>query len=499
MLQGNCVRALVFSIPAALAALWSIAPTRSADAAAISLNEAVGIALHRTNRAQIIEGDVDIAETGYRAKRLNLYLPTISINGAMPSYVKDQSYRFFGGSDHKQLYKTTDLGFTSFIQLQQSLLTGGSLQISANLASTKNRYPDTSTGAPPDAFLNERTERGFFEFQLEQPLLRPSAPLNELADKRDTMGLAHVAQVENEAALQKEVTEAYLDLLIARVKQEAESAQLESARLTAEIDSTKWQDAVISREDWLASSLKRLDAELAYRDAEGQVEDRQRALAMLLDSDPAQPPELMQPEVVDHPDEAQQQRWLEGWEQALSIRKAEIEFARADRTARYTAGGKGFTGDLRAGYSTGRGEVRLDRQTDQPIDTKGWSVALNVSYPLWDGGAADAEVAAARSTAARAELELARARQTARSELLRLANAISVGYRRLEILRSQIGVAQEALQVAQTRFDDGRISRVQFLQTQGLLLDARTNYLTELKIYLSNRVMLESQFIPSMS
>lgn len=494
MARGSRLRAIVIvcSILAALGS--SAAAPEGAGAAVITLSEAVAVALNRTARAQIIDGDVDIAEQGYRAKRLNFYLPTISINGAVPSYQQDQSYRFFGGSNRKQLYKTTDLDFTSFIQLQQSLFTGGSLVMTANLASTKNRYPDTSPTAGAESFLNEHAERGFFEFQFEQPLLKPSVARNDLADRRDARDLAQLTRLEEEAALQKEVTEAYVDLLLARVTLDAEAVKLEGARLTAQIDSTKWQDAVISHEDWLASSLKRLDAELVYRDAQAQALERQRALALLLDADPTQTLELAQPEVVDHPSDQQQQRWLADWEQALSIRKAEVEAAKAERSARYTATGKGLTGDFRAGYSTGQGEVRLDGQPDQPIDTQGWSVALNVSYPLWDGGAADAAVAAAHSTAARAQLQLARARQDARRNLLKLTNAVAVGFRRLEILRSQIAVAEDALAVAQTRFDDGRISRVQLLEVQALLLASRSSFLNELKLYLSNRVALESQF-----
>jgi outer membrane protein TolC len=464
-----------------------------APAAALTLEEALQVA-EGTTRARVAQGDLDIARQNYRARRIRFYFPTVSINGAVPSYAVDESYRFFGGSSRKRLYQTTDLDFTSFVKLEQALVTGGNLEIRANLATLKSRYPDTDADARPGSFLDERTRRGFFDFILRQPILKPSESRNELAEKEDELDLARLARVEEATTLRTDVTAAYLDLLIAELNRDLEATRLESARIKAGIDSTKWQDAVLSQEDWLVSKLARLDAELAHRASEAQVLEKQRELAMLLDADPAEPIPVSDPPIVGHPSEERLRGWVDGWDRALTIRQAQATFAKARREARLAAVGKGLTGDIEATYSSGHSRVKLEDEPVEPIDTRGWGIALNVSYPLWDGGAVKAAARAAQLSVERAELELSRAKQDARAEILRLTNEVSVGYRRLDVQRSQVEIAAEAVAFAKSRMDDGRLSRTGWLDTRAQLLETRSKYLTELKTYLLNRIVLEGQF-----
>jgi outer membrane protein TolC len=464
-----------------------------APAAALTLEEALQVA-EGTTRARVAQGDLDIARQNYRARRIRFYFPTVSINGAVPSYAVDESYRFFGGSSRKRLYQTTDLDFTSFVKLEQALVTGGNLEIRANLATLKSRYPDTDADTRPGSFLDERTRRGFFDFILRQPILKPSESRNELAEKEDELDLARLARVEEATTLRTDVTAAYLDLLIAELNRDLEATRLESARIKAGIDSTKWQDAVLSQEDWLVSKLARLDAELAHRASEAQVLEKQRELAMLLDADPAEPIPVSDPPIVGHPSEERLRGWVDGWDRALTIRQAQATFAKARREARLAAVGKGLTGDIEATYSSGHSRVKLEDEPVEPIDTRGWGIALNVSYPLWDGGAVKAAARAAQLSVERAELELSRAKQDARAEILRLTNEVSVGYRRLDVQRSQVEIAAEAVAFAKSRMDDGRLSRTGWLDTRAQLLETRSKYLTELKTYLLNRIVLEGQF-----
>ncbi|MDM7915871.1 MAG: TolC family protein, partial [Candidatus Eisenbacteria bacterium] len=233
----------------------------------VSLEAAIDRAPKHTARGQIIRGDVEVAQGLYQAQRVNFFLPSISIRGSLPSYEVDESYRFFGGSPRKRLYKTRGLGLTSFIQLEQNLLTGGKLDVKANLTANDDRYPDTDPSAVPGSFLLERSRRSYFDFSIQQPILKPSTPRHELANERDDLELARLNRREEEALLQREVTEAYLGLLQAQVAETTAVDRLESARLLADVDSSKWQDGVVAQEAWLATASKRLDAELSLREA----------------------------------------------------------------------------------------------------------------------------------------------------------------------------------------------------------------------------------------
>ncbi|RME23181.1 MAG: hypothetical protein D6800_10190, partial [Candidatus Zixiibacteriota bacterium] len=130
----------------------------------LTLDEAFDIALHRTSRGTIIAGKEEVATQNYRARRINFLVPEVSINGSVPAYSVDESFRFFGGSSQKRLFRTRDLEFQSFIELKQSLLSGGTLTMTANLTKDNSRYPDTRPSGL--GFVYENSKQGFFNFRL---------------------------------------------------------------------------------------------------------------------------------------------------------------------------------------------------------------------------------------------------------------------------------------------------------------------------------------------
>jgi outer membrane protein TolC len=476
------------------AVISAVVSTGECRAQSLTLDSAIETALTRSSRGAIIREKRDIAASNYRAKRINFYVPLLTINGALPSYSVDQSYRLFGAAVRKRLYKTSDFGLNSFIGLQQSLITGGNLTMTANLTSSQSRYPDTDPFALPGSLLEERGRQGFFDFKLVQPILKPSESKNDLDNRRSDLDLAELARVEEETGLRKEVMEAYIGLLESALTDSLEAVRLEGADLKADTDSTKWEDGVITAEARLASASARLDAELARRDAADKLAESERGLALLLDYPADSRLRVENPVVTGNPSAEALAQVVEGWDRSIAVRKAMVSAKTAKRTASFARAGHGLTGDLTAGYSAGRGKISYDNLPDNNINTNGWGVSLNLTYPIWDGGAASASSQAARSEANRAEMELVKAKQAAQAEITRLAKQVDVGYRRLSILRSQIDLATQKRAIARERFDDGRISRYELLQSEADWLAARGKYLAELKVYMGNRILLEGAF-----
>nr|MBN2277967.1 TolC family protein [candidate division Zixibacteria bacterium] len=464
------------------------------SATVITLNEAVDIALNQTARGSMVRGNLEVAEQNYYARRVNFYLPEISINGSVPAYSVDESYRFFGGATEKRLYKTKDLGFNSFIELNQNLLTGGDLTITANLLASDNRYPNTRLDIPEGTFIQEETRRGYFTVSYTQPLLKPSDSKNNLKNTRDDFEIARFVKVEEEAALKKEVVESYMGVLQLNVKSEYYKSMYEAARLTAEIDSLKFLDGVISEEDWLLSASARLDAELNLHDINNQAEEMKRQLAIHLDRDVTQPLDPVEPDIIAHIKPEIREQMLNSWDESIPVQKAGLEYRRAKREADYKASGHGLTGDLTADYSTGQGNVKVDGVKDD-INTRGWGVSLNFSYPIWDGGSSGAEVKAARLQADQARLEYNRARQSSRAEIINLINQLDVSYRRLDIMKKQIELAKSRLDIAESRFKDGQISEITYQESKAFYLESRDKYLEEYKAYLVERAEIEGKFL----
>ncbi|MCP4684070.1 MAG: TolC family protein [bacterium] len=469
----------------------------------MSLDEALNIALHRTSRGDMIEGNLEVARQYYSARRINMYLPEISINGTLPTYAQDESYRPYSNPLDRQLYEERNLDFNSFIELNQSLITGGSLTATADLTSNDRRYPNTLFPAGSGMFVDQVSQAGRFNFTLEQPLFRPSSVKNELHNRQDDLEIARMTKIEEEAVLKKEVTEAYLTVLQLTIKHEKTSDQLRKASLQEEIDSAKLSDGVLSEEDYLLSSAARLDAELEHFSVQTDLEEQKRELATLLDLDVSEPLDLTDPVPGELMDEHTRDRLIAAWDLTVPIKKAKHQFEKSKREADYAAAGHGLTGDLNATYSLGRQKIETDRTDasgvsetyDENINTSGWSVALQFRLPVWDGGAGGAAVKAARYQSQQAEYEYTRAQRSARAQILNLINQLEVSHKRLSIVSKQIELAENRLNIAKDRQADGQISMLTLLESRIFYLETRDQYLEELKAYLVNSIELQGKFV----
>jgi outer membrane protein TolC len=471
----------------------------SIHAMELTLDEAIDIALNKTPRGEMIRGNLEVAEQNYFARKINFYLPEISINGALPQYTVDESYRFFGGATKKGLRTTRELNYKSFIRLKQSLLTGGDIELTANLVSGDEKYPDLRFDPAANEVVSrgtivERSRLGDFELTYTQPILKPSESKNNLYNSRDDLSTARLERLEDEAKLEQETVETYVDLLQLGIQSEIIADKFESARLAAGIDSMKLSDGVVSDEDWLISASNRLDAELEFFDIESATSEKRRGLAILMDFDPETGMELVEPAVGGPLSERDKDWMLVSSDKTVQVRKAEIESASAERQANNAASGHGINADLEAKYKTGKGWYDTDGDR-QNVDLEGWGIALNFSYPLWDGGASSAAVMSARLGAEQAKLDLSRQRKTAKAEIINLVNKVDVSFKRLEIMKQQIELARNKLDIAQERFDDGQISRITFLESRVFYLEAKDKYLEELKSCLLDRIQLDSKFL----
>ncbi len=495
-----------FSRLVALILMLAVCLISSGNARELTLNQALDQALGHTARGGMIKGNLEVAEQQYKARRINMFLPEISINGSLPTYSRDNSYRAFNNAFDRRLFETTNLDFNSFIELKQSLITGGTLTATADLTKNDYEYPfneidmridefgDTSY-VTTRRFVTEDTRQGSFRFSLDQPLFRPSQVKYDLHNRRDDYEIAKMTHIEERATLKKEMTEAYMSVLQSTISLEMTADKLEKAKLRTAIDSAKLADGVLSEEDYLLSASDRLDAELEHFEKRTETEELRRELATLLDMDIDIDLELSEPVLTPPPDQDARDRLAEAWEQTVPINKARHQFDKAERQAGFSASGHRITGDLKASYQFGRGDVYKDYADDEKIETSGLSISLQFRVPLWDGGAGSAATKAARYEAEQARYEYMRAERSAQAQIINLCNQLDVSYQRLDIKRQQIDLAGNRLDIAKTRHEDGQISMLTLLESRIFYLESKNSYLDELKSYLVNQIELEGKFI----
>jgi outer membrane protein TolC len=457
----------------------------------ITFEQAIERAVGQTSRADIIAGNLDVAERKYYAERIGFYLPEISLNGNVPAYRVDESFRFFGGSDTRNLYKTNDLDFTGNIQLEQNLFTGGRLTARGNLNNKRTEYPLSSDIATR---IDETTREGNFDFELVQPLLQPSTAVNDLRTAQDDLDLARHTRLEELAALKKEVTEAYFGVLQTSVKTSISENRVQATKSQAAIDSAKMQDGVIAEEAWLESASKHLDAELGQFDMHNQNTEKSRELAILLDFEATEALEVSPPTVATHLSDQVKQQYLNSWEESVDVRKAYYAYRKEERAAGFATSSHGLNADLTASYSLGRGDVETEGEPDRDIETNSWQVSLNFTYPIWDGGASGAAIQAARLAEEQKRIEYERAKRSAQAEIANLINRLDVSFRKLGVLQQQVELAKNKLNIAEFRYNDGQISEVTYLEARIFHLEAQDKFLEELKTYLLDRFTLEGKF-----
>lgn len=458
----------------------------------ITIEDALVIALNESSRGSIIDGNLEVAEKQYFAKKVNFYVPKVFLNGSLPSYSVNESFRFFGGATKKALFKTTDFEYRSNIQLDQSLITGGNLKVTANLKQSDSKYPNT---ALPGAEISELTQQSFFDFEFVQPILQPSSAKYELNNKQDDLEIARISKLEEIASLKEEVVNAYLGVLEFSLKEKIAEAKVESAELNVGIDSLKFIDEVLSEEQWLESSSKYLDEELNQFDIVNQSEEKQRSLRALLDLENDKKFDVMIPKKPTPMSETEKSRLVESWEASMPLKKAKHVFQKEKRAADFQAGSHGLTGNITANYSLGRGTVEFDDIPDDDIKTNSWGLAVNLTYPLFDGGSSKAAVNAAYLSSEKSRLEFESVRKAIKAEIKDLVNNIGISHRKLEILEKQISLAENKMNIAKFRYDDGQISKMSYNEHYIFFLETRIKYLEEIKKNLIDRAKLTSKYV----
>ena len=225
----------------------------------LSLSDAVDMALQKSNRGTIIEGDLEVAKQQYQAERINFYVPEISINGQLPVYSVSENFDNIFGQSEKTLNRRTKFDFDADITLKQSLITGGDFTLQSRLFNKDSKYPQVKyirddSGKIIDQFVfeeNQIDKQGQFDFSLTQPLLKPSQPKYDLKNKKDDLKIAEIVKIEETTKLKIEVVEAYFGILQTKLQYEIEKNKTESALIQKNIDSSKFSEGILSEEAWL--------------------------------------------------------------------------------------------------------------------------------------------------------------------------------------------------------------------------------------------------------
>ena len=455
----------------------------------ITLDAALGRLIGATARGKIVNGQREVAQAKFSAQRIGYYLPEISLNTTLPTYRKSQSYdRYFGFSD-PIFFKSTAISGTGNIQLKQKIITGGDLTLQAAVDLRNDEYPASSNAGIITA--TDKRRLGNLYLQFTQPLFKASESRSAYSDARDNLEKAEIEWRASQADLKKEGVTAYFDLLTADIdRQSAEQDRL-LAEYNAKWDSVKFAAGAITEEAWLTSRSTQIEKQLGLYDVSATFEEKVNGLNHLLDLPVDSKPELDDP-VTPIPPDSNRVRWfLENAEKGSETELSRIKMEMAERSLNTTRSGMGINGSLKTSYAVGRGTVNPGLSEDQKIDTRDWQVTVDLSYPIWDGGASSAGLRSQELSFESARLEYQASQRSAKNKLAILLKRLEINQSKLALLDQELELAGRKLNDAQSRYDKGIISDKTLLENRLANLKTQKDRLTALKNYYLDLAELE--------
>ncbi len=469
----------------------------------LTLDSALEHLLGETTRGRIIQGQHQVAQDKFDAEKIGYYLPEISLNTTLPTYAYTEDYNTYPGFTDPILFKRNNIGANGNIRMRQKVLTGGDVTFETRVNVRNDQYP-TSVYGSDNSFLGfetatDKRRLANLYLQFNQPLFQTSETRSSYYQARDNLSKADIEYWRSRADLKKEGITSYFDLLIARVDKLIAENQSQLAAYNAKWDSVKYEDSVITEEAWIESKSDRLEKQLAAYDAEANLSEKTNNFVHLLDLTPGSDIELEVPPMPATPSEARTRHILADVENSSDVELARINMEISERSLGQTRSSLGVNGTLNASYSIGQGKVTQSKpqeEKEENIDTKDWQVSLNLSYPIWDGGASKANLHSQELSYESSRLEYLAAQRRARNNLEILLRRIQINHDKLSLLKQEVTLAETKLREAEGRYEDGLISEATLLENRNYFEEARKSLMTTMKNHYLDLTELEKSSLP---
>ncbi len=480
-----------------------------------TLEQTLDKLLNNSTRGQIIRGQFDVSEAKFQAEKVGYYLPEISLKSTLPSISEVERFGDIANIGDPLLYTTRNSSRSSNIEMKQKIVTGGDLSISGNYVWSESKTPrpfnyNNNVYVVPS--LTKRTGSNV-KFSLSHPIFSTSDSRSAYNSARNNLQQAQIQWIVDQADLKKEGVTAYVDLLVADVEKQMANYNSQKANLTAKWDSVKFTDGILTEEEFVESKSDRLEKQLALFDTEASYEEKLNEFKHLMDLKSSEDITLsipMTPEMIT----ANKLQWLKvnsefSSETLLAKKKMEI----AEQDLKNTRSSGGLNGSVNLSYQIGDEEsdfsknLKIDAvDPDDRVDstfilassnpTSDWRISVELSYPLWDGGASKANVRSSELAYESARLEYLAEQRNAKNKMAIAIKRMEINYSKLQLLKDELVLAEKKLQDAKDKFQEGIISESTLLENRVYYLEAAKSRLTTLKDYYHDMIDLEKTDTP---
>ncbi|MHB0912490.1 MAG: TolC family protein [Armatimonadota bacterium] len=386
----------------------------SSSAGAITIDEAVNIALARNVTVREEQRDVEAAEAALRRARAE-GAPTVDAEATYTTYTDVPSAEVAPG-EQVDIISPNNLVVTA--TARQALYTGGRVPAEIDRA-------EAQLAAAQSALLTTETEIAF------------------------------------------QARRAYYNVLLALGLVRATEDQLAAARSQLATATARFEIGVVARFDVLRAETQVSEAEQNLREAENQVRQAEIALNRLLNLSLESTHEYVDPGQAPFPTEELPTLVEQARAERSEIRTAAARIAAAEAEVQIVRSGGRPTIGVFAGYQAVANE--------DVIQTSSWIFGVEATVTLFDFGRTRADVSRTQALAERARIGLedvaSGVEQDVRDAYLDLATALE----NIRTAQARLAQAQEAYDVAVVRYEAGVGTATELADALAALSTASTN------------------------
>jgi outer membrane protein TolC len=180
----------------------------------------------------------------------------------------------------------------------------------------------------------------------------------------------------------------------------------------------------------------------------------------------------------------------------VAVEEARLELERQKFALAEQKSQGGIDGTLNANWSAQQeDETSLDTDQTSTFNTGQWGINLQLSVPIWDGGAQGAAVQSAQLAVEEAESNFKRARREAANAHAAAERKFETLQRKLDLKRQEVDIARQGETHARSKYADGLLSDAEHLEAQITAAEAEKDYLETKRDYIVAYLELQNLFV----
>jgi outer membrane protein len=341
-----------------------------------------------------------------------------------------------------------------------------------NLNGSDNKTKATATfGTTP--VVNRQVNAWTWTLQLTQPLVRfQSFYANTVAEM--LVEQAHAQYVQAEQDLILRVTQAYFDVLVAQESIEVAQAQIRATEEQLALAKHGFDEGTNAITDYYEAKSRADIARSQYVAGLNELEGKNAELEKVMEQAPKTLAPLRPAAVISRPQPDNAAAWVEQAREsnpavlaplaALGAAEAEVHKNRAEHMP---------TLDMVASYGNNYSSGSVNTPTDFQTRSNSSVIGVQLTVPIFAGGATNSRVKEALANQGKAVAELEVARRQAGADAKKAYSAIVTGLAQVEALESAVESSKSAVKGNQVGYKLGIHMNIDVLNAEQQLYTAQ--------------------------